>query len=220
MSRDTTKTRNSTETRRMSCGFTLVEIIMVSVIVIVVAGGFLTAFLTGQTSYLSSDSAVQVQYEARRAFDAMVRELRQARVNAGTVITTLADGTRQLNFQVAKGYNLTTDPNCPVNDVCWGSEAQSTTGWVHYSIIGAAGNNRQLIRCINTDETGAVEAYAAASCRVLANAVLTTAGVDNFSYDANNRFVTINLQIEVIHPGLPTGRYTAPRLTTRVRLRN
>lgn len=208
-------------TRQHGTGFTLVEIIIVSLLVVIIAGGFLTAFLTGQASYFSSDSSIQVQYEARRAFDVMVRELREARANTGTAITTLPDGTKQLNFQVALGYNLVaTNPACPANDVCWGHEAQATTGWVHYSIVGAAGNNRQLIRCLNTNEAGAVAQFSAASCRVLANYVVTSVGVDNFAYDPVNRAVAITLQTQVTHPGLPTGRYTAPRLTTQVRLRN
>src|SRR3989338_2492892 len=59
-------------------GFTLVELIVVSALLMIVGGGLLTTFMTGQTSYLSADAYAQVQQEARRAFDNVVRELREA----------------------------------------------------------------------------------------------------------------------------------------------
>ncbi len=194
-----------------SSGFTLVEILIVSLLLMILGGGLLTAFLTGQTSYLSADAYIQVQQEARRGFDNMVREIREA----GNVSTT---GTQQLNFQIARGYNNEVGCQSPAS-ICWGSE-NALGQWVHYTVIGAAGN-QQLIRCTNTNQSGAIAALTA-GCRVLANNVKdsSTDAVNAFTWSAVNSTVIINLEVERRSNMVAGGGQTTGVLTSRVRLRN
>jgi Tfp pilus assembly protein PilW len=196
----------------------------VAVLFIVLVAGLLTTFLTGRTSYLSADAYIQVQQEGRRAFDTMVRELRES--GQVTVTADGVNGSSRLHFQIARGYNTEAGApplGCTVPpSICWGSD--TTTGeWVHYSLIGAAGNTRQLIRYRGVQGAAPPASCTAANdCRVLAN-YIRHPNEDNtalFLYDAATQTVTVNLQTELLNPVLPTGRITSPLLTSRVRLRN
>ncbi|GEM_PF-1564557 len=127
-------------------GFTLIELLVVIVIFGGIMAALMVAFLISESSYHTADSYVQVQQEARRAFDAMVKELREAgwdatnkptvpgcagcgatgdRVwitNAGTYVLNNTAGNR-IDFQVALGYDLsTTVTGCPIAAVCWGAQ--------------------------------------------------------------------------------------------------
>lgn len=194
-------------------GFTFVELIIVSVLMMLVGGAFLTTFLTSRRSYLTTDANLRVQFESRRALDDMTRELRQS----GNVSTTnLANGAIQLNFQIARGYNQV---GCE-DAVCWGSDA-ALGGWVHYSIIGNAGNERQLIRCENNSELTAVTTLGN-DCRVLANHVRHP-NSDNsaaFVYNAADNTVTLNLEIQFLSEDLGTGGISSDVFSTVVSLRN
>lgn len=203
-------------------GFTLVELIVVSALLMIVGGGLLTTFMTGQTSYLSADAYVQVQQEARRAFDNVVRELREA----GSV-DPVNSTVNYLNFQIARGYN--SEPACqapnPVG-ICWGSDDPTAAGsgdWVHYATIGA-GNAAQLIRW--TTDTGPAATWGgatcnvAARCRVLANHVNTDIANSIFNYTSATKVITVKLQIRYTSPLLPSGSQATPTLTSQVKLRN
>jgi type II secretory pathway pseudopilin PulG len=194
--------------------FTLVEVSVVSLIFLVIAGALLTTFLAGRSSFFSADAYVQVQQEARRAFDVMVRELREARVSATTPITVVPNGSRQLNFQIALGYD---QPACP-GAICWGTEGAET--WLHYSIVPGPSNDLRLVRCRNNNETGAVTAYTQGTCRVLANYVKHPNDSSSDAFSVAGDVVTMNVQIEYSHPVLPGGTLKARLLTSRVKLRN
>ena len=150
--------RAESQGRLTRAGFTLVELIIVTALFVILGGALLTMFLAGRDSQMSAETSIQLQQEARRAFDPIVRELREARLSAGNPTTVLGNGSIQLNFQVALGYNLTaTFPACPAAAICWGSE-NVPDQWVHYAIIdrGSASNQWQLIRCANADEAGGI----------------------------------------------------------------
>jgi len=212
----------------VSClGFTLVELIVVSALLMIVGGGLFTVFMTGQISYLSADAYVQVQQEARRAFDNVVRELREAGPSTGppppiiSVTGPPYPATNQLNFQIARGYN--SEPPCqspnPVG-ICWGSETPTGIGeWVHYAtLLPGTGNTAQLIRWRDTDPVGGTppSPCSAPTCRVLANHVQSA----SFNYNGGTKVVTVTLQIRYNSPLLPSGSQATPTLTSQVKLRN
>ena len=197
-----------------------------SLILFVIGGGLLTTFLTGQTSYLSGDAYVRVQEEARKAFDNVVRELREAgwettvpKPSPGLLYVGGGSGTSsQLEFQVALGYNLPSG-GCELapyaGAICWGAQDGSganRAGWsVRYEVAG-----KQLLRKV-FDAAGAEQT---ALQRVLANDV--DAPNSSFAWDAaaSVRTVTITLQILYQNSALPGGSQTTNQLTSRVRLRN
>jgi prepilin-type N-terminal cleavage/methylation domain-containing protein len=205
--------------------FTLVEMLVVMAMVGVVMGALLTSFLIGRKSYLSADSYVQVQQEARRAFDVMVKELREARVDGpdadgpnGVTTEDFTDVPR-VNLQVALGYDLNNNPlGCPVTGICWG-EGTTYNDWVHYLVLGA-GNQAQLLRCTSAGSDTAIATTAACTnMRVLANGIQTF----QVSYVAGKtKTITIQLAVQQASGQLAGGSMTttpAP-LVTRVRLRN
>ena len=198
-------------------GFTLAELLIVSIILVVLGAGLLTAFLSGQASYLSADASIQVQQEARRAFDSAVRELREA----GGVITPNSVNTQQLDFQTALGYNSTVT-NCPATGICYGAKdlagglhSRTNPLWtVRYRIDSA---QRQLVR-----ET--MDGATPFDKRVLANNV-DTAIANSFLLWDGAKSVTISLRIAT--PASQSSQLTggsrstgATPLTVRVRLRN
>lgn len=186
-------------------GFTLTEILVVLFLVLIVGGGLLTLLLSGQATHLSSEAYVQVQQEARRAFDSAIQELR----GAGNV--SLSADAKQLHFQLARGYN--TEAACP-NSICWGSET-ATGQWVHVVITGA-GDNVQLVRCVTAALVDPVTDFT--GCRVLGNRV--KGGTSSFAWDAVNRVIALTWEFEYQNPALPGGRQTTTPLMARVRLRN
>ena len=187
-------------------GFTLLELFITVGIFVGIIGAVLVSFLAGQRSYRSSEAFIQVQQEARRALDSMVKELREA---GGTV--TVGAPASQLQFQLALGYNLPSP--CPVNTICWGAVDQAGTnqpGWfVRYRLSGT-----QLLR-ERLDAAGTVQP----GVRVLGNDVSQL----TFTYiGGNTQLVTMDLQVQQVSSQLPGGSMstgTTP-LRTQVRLRN
>ncbi|MDP3722825.1 MAG: hypothetical protein Q8R91_04935 [Candidatus Omnitrophota bacterium] len=186
-------------------GFTLVELMVVSVIFVIIGMGLLTTFVTGWTSFFSADAYIQVQQEARRAFDAMVRELREA----GQIT---AAGS-QLDFQVALGYNQ--PPPCPAGAICWGARDEngvSRASWkLRYRVAGT-----QLIREI-VDSGNMVQP----GTRILANFI--DGANTSFSWNPANRTVTMQLQAQYLNSqnrALPGAGQRTGVWTTRVGVRN
>ena len=203
--------------------FTLVELLVVIVLFALLGGALLTILLNGQTAYLSANASLQVQQEARKAFDAMVRELHEAGPVSGaaqlinlTSNVPPGSGLHQLNFQIARGYNVPVD--CP-NTICWGSEVQ-LNDWIHYAAVVnnalPANNNTQLVRCVNASATAAIAS--GNGCRVLANNVQSA----DFSYPADGDIgvVKVTLQTQYQNTALPQGSQATKSFTARVRLRN
>ncbi len=195
-------------TRVRDRGFTLVEVIVVSLLVLVVVGGLLTTYLVGQTSFFSAEAATVIQQQARQAFDNVVRELRESTtVSCGTAGTTTTCTSRRLNFQVVQGYA----GGSPVL-----GDGTTTDRFAHFIITGT-GADEQLVRCDgSTAPTVAITDFS--GCRVLANHV--DGATSDLRWDNVARIVTLNLEIEYAHSILPTGSQTTGVLTSQVKLRN
>ena len=180
--------------------FSLIELLMVVGALGFVTGALALLFTSGHRSTLSADAYLVVQQEARRALDAMGKELR----NAGNIGADLTAATR-LNFQISKGYNVA---GCTPNATCWGNEA-SNGGWVHY-----LRNGTQLARCESMASGTVITDFSA--CRVLANYAETFL-VD---YVSSTRLVTFRLQVKHSSSLLPSGAMDTGTLRTQARLRN
>lgn len=197
-------------------GFTLVEMLVVLGIFGGIVGALLVSLLVSRTSYVSADAYIQVQQEARRAFDSLVRELHHAgRVNND--VSLLEPGAQRLDLQIVRSYDA-----AACGGICWGSDDPALpTGWVHYVLDAADAQNARLMRCVTANRLDAMPADFA-GCRVLANRVNPLLANSSFTYDHGNRVVTVKLQTAITSPQLPGGLMgTAPApLLTRVRLRN
>ena len=187
-------------------GFTFVEVLFVSLIFVIIGGGLLTMYLTAQTSYLSADAYVQVQQEARRGLDAMVRELREA----GNV-TWNAGTPQQVDFQIALSYN-----QAACVGTCWGARDAAgvdQTGWrVRYRMVGG-----QILREVLNTPTP-IPPGMLQTTRVLANNV--DGASSSFGWNAGTKVVTVTLQTRVQQAALPTGSQATNVLVTRTTLRN
>lgn len=192
-------------------GLTLLELLIVLVIFGGIMGVLLISFLIGRSSYVSADAYIQVQQEARRAFDAMVKELRGT-ANIDTELTaangdTPAGGATRLNFQLDRGYNVS---GCTPNAICWGNDT-ANGGWVHY-----VRNGTQLVRCQSGSPDTIITDFS--SCRVVANTVQAFL-VD---YTNSNRTVILRLTTQLSSQQLPSGSMStgAAPLRAQVKLRN
>lgn len=180
---------------------TLMELLVTLIILGVVAGAVFTSLLMSRRAYLSAEAYVHVQQEARQAFDAMARELRQARAS------TLVAAGSTCTFQIALGYNLAAP--CPPNDVCWGARdaaGANQVGWkLRYQLTGTQ-LIRQILNAADQPQPGN---------RVLAN------DVSQLTFEGTNT-ITVQLQVQQASGQLPSGAMAvAPSpLVTRVRLRN
>ncbi|MBI2495825.1 MAG: hypothetical protein HYW10_04595 [Candidatus Omnitrophica bacterium] len=187
-------------------GFVMLpELVLLVLLPSLVTGLLVATSLGTQRTYATSDAILQVQGEARRAFDTMLAELRQA----GGAITT---GASQVDFQFALGYNQPLP--CPANAECWGAYDQAgarQANWrVRYRLDGA---QSQILREI-VDNTGAVRP----GTRVLANDISQA----SFTYVAATRTMTVQLQAQRISSAIAGGSVTASPvpLVMRLRLRN
>ncbi len=208
---------------RNQCGFTLVEVVIVSLLFMILGGALLVVFLTGQASYLSADANVQVQQEARKAFDNVTRELREAGPVTGPIVSANPGPGlgQQLAYQIAQGYNVPGQCDLPTPTICWG-DGTTLTNWVHLAVTRNV-EGAQLVRC-TTASSAVVNNFA--GCRVLANNV--RGDTSSFVYDGPTRVVTVNLEFLVRVAGMPGGpggtqaggTRTTNVLSARVRLRN
>ena len=131
-----------TSTHQMHCrGFTLIEMVVVSLLALLAAAAALVALLTSQRTNASSEAYIIVQEQARRALSAMRQEL----LEAGGVMTPIG-ANNEFTFQVPLGYN--NNPaiaGCPATGICWGAQDQTGVprpNWnLHYLVNGG-----QLIR--------------------------------------------------------------------------
>lgn len=220
---------------RSRLGFTLVELMIVGVLLVILGGAFVTTFLSGQTSYFAADANIQIQQEARRAFDFMTHELRQSGTDyqgAGTFTCSpsacVAPGgapQTQVNFKIARSYTAgaidwgTDKPNLPERD--W---------FIHYAIVGpvsAANPEYKLIRflSVNAADTRTLAGCTAPNCRILANYLALGTGTTQSGFLMSGSVVTIQLQLQYrsssrfTGPTQTMGSSTAP-LVAQVELRN
>ena len=68
-----------------SRGFTLIEMLVSIGIAGTLAAALIVSLLIGRETYLSSSASIDVQQEARRAFQTMVQELRESGANPANV---------------------------------------------------------------------------------------------------------------------------------------
>ncbi|MBI2104359.1 MAG: type II secretion system protein [Candidatus Omnitrophica bacterium] len=201
---------------RHRAGMTLIEILFVLVIFGGLLATLMASLLVSRTSYVSADAFVQVQQEARRAFDVMVKELREAgQVNNNVAIAV--PGVQRLDFQIDRGYDA-----AACGGVCWGTENPAfPSGWVHYVLDAATPPAPRLMRCVTAGRLDPMPADFA-GCRVLANHVSAALANSSFVYDHGNRIVTVRLQASLTSQQLPGGTIgtTPVPLMTQVRLRN
>ena len=197
-------------------GFTLVEVLVVVGIFAVMTAALLLSLSVSRSSYVSADAYVQVQQEARRAFDSLVKELHQAgRVNNS--VTIASPGVQRLDFQIALNYDA-----AACGGTCWGTDDGAfPTGWLHYVLDAADPQNPRLLRCATANRLDPMPADYA-GCRVLANRVDPALASTSFEYDHGSRTVMLRLQTLISSQQLPTGSMAAAPtpLVTRVKLRN
>jgi prepilin-type N-terminal cleavage/methylation domain-containing protein len=185
-------------------GLTLLELLIVLAILSVISGVLCSTSVLSQRVYVSAEAFVHVQQQARSAFDAMTRELREA---GGAI----AASGGQIEFQAALGYGLPAP--CPPDAVCWGARdaaGADQAGWrIRYRLLGT-----QLLREV-LDAGGAVQP----GTRVLANDV---AGLLFTYVGGTAQVVAVQLQVLQASAGLPGGSMstTPVPLLTSIRLRN
>ena len=191
--------------RARADGLTLVELLVVLALCVVVGGVLIVLLMSGGTSHVSTGVAIQIQQEARKALDAMDRELREAGPSGAIVATAT-----QLDFQIALGFSAT------ANTATWGAKDQqgvNQPGWsLRYEEVAGPGGTTQLVRKILN---GGVEQP---GTRVLANYV--DAGNTSFGWNAASRTVTINLTVRYESPWLPGGFQQVGPLSSQIELRN
>ena len=178
---------------------TLLEVLIATALFTVLAGVLSVSLMIGRRSYVSADAYVYVQQEARRAFDVMLKELR----NAGQVSPAGAF-VQRLDFQIGTGY--TTAALCPSgvppqNGICWGTDDLAfPAGWLHYALDTVTfPTNPRLMRCATSTQLDHLATPAAfAGCRVLSNRVNTDPARTQFLYTAGTiKTVTITLQVQI-----------------------
>lgn len=118
-------------TNKSVTALTLTELMVVLAIFTVITGAIFLTLAAGKTSWYSGNAQIDVQQEARRGIDRMVKELRQSA--STTIIGVPANGIsyNTITFRMSQGWDNVT------NTIIWGNQVQ-------YSVGGL--NNQQLLR--------------------------------------------------------------------------
>ena len=188
-------------------GFTLIEIMVVFTVFSIIIGAIYAVFTVGNQSWLQGAAQVDVQQEARRAMDWMIRELRESRDSG----ITIASGGSSITFEIPSNLGST--------DIIWDYQVQ-------YFLSGA-----QLMRTLSDKSTGVPIAIDVN--RVLANDVnnlqftriqttITIADPDGVPNSGDEEVETltaleVNLQTQ---KDVLQGRTMQNALTSRAILRN
>ena len=203
------------EAFRGAAGMTLPELLVALVITGGIATAFLSLFLAEHRMHFVSQSYIQVQWEARRGSDAMVKELYRAghaRKAGGAVDGVDFTNEPQIDFQIDNGFDAVAC--AATGGVCWG-DGTTNDRWLHYLVDTTDPTNGQLVRC-STALQG--DPIVFSTCSVLANYVQSFL----ISYTAGTRIVSLSLQIRQTSQQLPGGAMSATPtpLMRRVKLRN
>ena len=194
-------------------GLTLTELLITAAIFMAIGGTLAMSLLMNQRSFVTSEAYTYVQQQARRALDAMVKELREAGNMDSPATSSNQDFTNatRVNFQIARNYDST---QC--GGICWGSDT-ATGGWVHYLLDATTNaNDVRLLRCQSTSSDTAISDVSA--CRTMSNNVQTFQA----DYANSTKTVTLRLENRVASQRIATGGLstTPAPLRTQVKLRN
>jgi prepilin-type N-terminal cleavage/methylation domain-containing protein len=83
----------------MKKGFTLIEILVSLTIVSFIIAGICGLLSVGNVAYNNDMYLLDLQQQARQAMEGMTRELRQAKIEIGRLIT-ITDGGRRIEFYI------------------------------------------------------------------------------------------------------------------------
>lgn len=106
----------------------------------------------GRSSYYQGGTAVDVQQEARKAVDKMVRELRESGSQKQNLPTISPYTANEITFQVSTGVDAS-------GEIIWGattSWADSTTAVAGYAIRYYLSNNKLYRSILNSYPSGSV----------------------------------------------------------------
>lgn len=196
-------------------GLTITELLIAAAIFVAIGGALAVSLLMDQRAFVTSESFMHVQQQARRALDAMVKELRESgnidspTTNPNQDVTS----TTRLNFQIARSYD---EVLC--GGICWGNDTV-TGGWIHYLLDATNATNVRLVRCQSAASDTAIADFGSATCPATLSNDVQTFQVD---YASSTKTVTVRLENRLASSYLATGsmRTTPAPLRTQVKLRN
>src|SRR3989338_6579992 len=103
-------------------GFTLIEIMVVMAVFSIIVSSLFSILTIGRNSWYQGGTAVDVQQEARKAMDKMVRELRESGSQKQNLPASSPYSANGIIFQISTGV----DSN---GEIIWGA----TTNWADSS---------------------------------------------------------------------------------------
>ncbi|OGX16957.1 MAG: hypothetical protein A2105_00210 [Omnitrophica WOR_2 bacterium GWF2_63_9] len=196
-------------------GLTITELLIAVAIFVAIGGALAVSLLMDQRAFVTSEASTHVQQQARRALDAMVKELREAgNVDSPTTAPNQdVTNTTRLNFQIARSYD---DALC--GGICWGNDTM-TGGWIHYLLDATNATNVRLVRCQTAGSDTVIADFGSATCPATLSNDVQTFQAD---YTNSTKTVTVRLENRLASAYLATGsvRTTPAPLRTQVKLRN
>jgi len=143
-------------------GLTLTELIIVAAIFAAMTGAILVSFVMGRRSHVAGDAYVQVQQEARRAVDAMIKELRQT-----TSDRMFLSGASTVVFQVP--HDNDDDGSVATGGTLeWGAPGVDD-GCIQYTLAGTRIERTLLAGPFDLPTTSCGDQAAGTTTRVLGN---------------------------------------------------
>lgn len=145
-------------------GLSLFELIVVAAIFAAMTAALLISFVVGRRSHVVGDAYVQVQQEARRAVDAMIKELRQTNssrmfLSGGSTVVFQIPHDNDGDGSVATGGTLE-----------WGAP-DVDSGCLQYTLSGTQIERTQLAGPLNVAGATCGSQAAGTTARVLGNDV-------------------------------------------------
>lgn len=187
-------------------GLTLVELLIVAAILTTVMGGLLVSLLTGRRSHVAGDAYVQVQQEARRAVDAMIKELRETNssqmfLSGASTVVFQTPNDNDDDGSVATGGTLE-----------WGAP-DVEDGCIQYTLDGTQIERTLLAGPFDLGAETCGDQVAGTTARVLGNYV------DALTFTAATGGLRVSVTTEITSQQLPGGEQRAT-ISGRVQFRN
>lgn len=132
-------------------GFTLIEIMVASMILFVVVTAVFSIFTMGMSVWQMSNATADNQYSTRMAMQKIIQELRMSKLSA----VKIYDAGARIHFQIPVYINRQIQLQSNGNPQ-WG-DGINNGNWICYKLVNASGNNQQLLRMVISNDSDSSE---------------------------------------------------------------
>jgi type II secretory pathway pseudopilin PulG len=198
----------------MNKGFTLFEIVIVIILFLIISLALFGILSAGRESWYTASAQIELQQEARRAMDAVVKQLRET---GSTHVSITGGDNNIITFQIPVDVNGDGDILDSNGNIEWGAGGQQGQAIQYY--LGGTDTLQLLSRLLDGYPSGSQ----IGGVTVLANNIYSSDSSFNalrFTGTPSSNPTVIDIEITAEEKESLLGRTMRINLQSKVRLRN